>query len=326
MKFDGLKDFLLNQMRMSHIYQPVMIRRLLLTGGSSSIGDIAVDILNLDQSQVEYYEAIVKNMVGRVLVSRDVAVRVGKTFTLEDADSLSQEEVAELIQICELKIAEYQELRGASLWAHRSKSAGYISGTIRYEVLKAAGFHCELCGISADKKALEVDHIVPRNKGGSDALHNLQALCFSCNAMKRDRDSTDFRAVNATYKHREEGCIFCHLPSERIIAENELAVAIRDGFPVTPLHTLVIPKRHLKTYFDMSHSEHKACNSLLMELRTEIESQDSEVSGFNIGMNAGEAAGQTVFHCHIHLIPRRSGDVESPRGGVRHVIPGKGHY
>lgn len=121
-------------------------------------------------------------------------------------------------------------------------------------------------------------------------------------------------------------CIFCNLQSDRIVAENELAVAIRDGFPVTSLHSLVIPKRHLKTYFDLSQSELKACNTLLQELRTSIARDDPTVDGFNIGMNAGEAAGQTVFHCHIHLMPRRFGDVENPKGGVRHLIPGKGYY
>lgn len=99
----------------------------------------------------------------------------------------------------------------------------------------------------------------------------------------------------------------------------------KDGFPVTPLHTLVIPKRHLATYFDLSQFELKACDSLLHEVKAAIQAADPTVEGFNIGMNCGEAAGQTVFHCHVHLIPRRIGDVDQPRGGVRHLIPGKGH-
>lgn len=121
-------------------------------------------------------------------------------------------------------------------------------------------------------------------------------------------------------------CLFCDIPKERVIAENTLAYAIRDGFPVTPLHTLIIPKRHATTYFDLLEEEILACNELTKELRASILSEDQTVDGFNIGMNAGESAGQTVFHCHIHLIPRRLGDVENPRGGVRHLIPGKGYY
>ena len=121
-------------------------------------------------------------------------------------------------------------------------------------------------------------------------------------------------------------CLFCEIPPERVIASNELAFAIRDGFPVTPFHSLVIPKSHKIDYFSLSKDELLACDQLLRSLKDEIQLADSEVTGFNIGLNAGESAGQTVFHCHFHLIPRRSGDVNDPKGGVRHVIPGKGHY
>jgi diadenosine tetraphosphate (Ap4A) HIT family hydrolase len=121
-------------------------------------------------------------------------------------------------------------------------------------------------------------------------------------------------------------CLFCSLPPERVIAQNELAFAIRDGFPVTALHTLVIPKRHVEDYFGLTSEELLACDSLLRSLKSDIARTDPMVVAFNIGMNAGRAAGQTIFHCHIHLIPRREGDVENPRGGVRHVIPGKGFY
>lgn len=121
-------------------------------------------------------------------------------------------------------------------------------------------------------------------------------------------------------------CLFCAMPSERVIAESELAYAIRDGFPVTPLHTLVIPKRHAADFFEMTEAEIEACNGLMRELKDAIKAEDTAVAGFNIGMNVGPVAGQTIFHSHIHLIPRRPGDVENPRGGVRHLIPGKGFY
>lgn len=121
-------------------------------------------------------------------------------------------------------------------------------------------------------------------------------------------------------------CLFCNIESERVISENDLAYAIRDGFPVTHLHTLIIPKRHAINYFDMTEEEILATNELIRQMKENIEKSDSSVDGFNIGINAGESAGQTIFHCHIHLIPRRSGDTENPRGGVRHIIPGKGYY
>ncbi len=121
-------------------------------------------------------------------------------------------------------------------------------------------------------------------------------------------------------------CLFCSIPPERVIAENELSYAIRDGFPVTDGHILVIPKRHVVDYFALSSEELLACDALLRRMWQEIEESDPLVKGFNIGVNAGATAGQTVFHCHIHLIPRRSGDVENPRGGVRGVIPDKRLY
>ena len=121
-------------------------------------------------------------------------------------------------------------------------------------------------------------------------------------------------------------CLFCEIDNTRIISENDLAYAIRDGFPVTEYHTLIIPKRHAETYFDMTSDEKRACDELLHLIKNEILSDDKDVTGFNIGMNAGASAGQTIFHSHIHLIPRRDGDVEQPRGGVRGVIPNKQKY
>ena len=123
-----------------------------------------------------------------------------------------------------------------------------------------------------------------------------------------------------------KNCLFCNIPKERVVAENELAYAICDGFPVTEHHTLVIPKRHAEEYFALTQDELLACNELLHSERKDILKNDQTVEGFNIGMNSGEVAGQTVFHCHIHLIPRRKGDVPDPKGGVRHLIPGKGFY
>ncbi len=123
-----------------------------------------------------------------------------------------------------------------------------------------------------------------------------------------------------------ESCLFCPMPPERTIAKNELAYAIRDGFPVTRLHTLVIPRRHVVDYFGLTKDELMACHDLIHRVREMVLSEDATVAGFNIGVNTGAAAGQTILHCHFHLIPRRSGDVENPRGGVRNVIPGMGDY
>jgi diadenosine tetraphosphate (Ap4A) HIT family hydrolase len=128
---------------------------------------------------------------------------------------------------------------------------------------------------------------------------------------------------------KSDNCLFCEIQKKdvnRIISENKLAYAIRDGFPVTQSHTLFIPKRHTLDYFGLTKDEVLAINTLMTEQRDLLLSMDASIGGFNIGMNCGEIAGQSVWHCHVHLIPRRIGDVEFPKGGVRNVIPNKGNY
>jgi diadenosine tetraphosphate (Ap4A) HIT family hydrolase len=127
------------------------------------------------------------------------------------------------------------------------------------------------------------------------------------------------------YDARAEGCRFCQVVAAPV-GSNALAYAIRDGNPVTPLHTLIIPKRHVESFFDLHSAERNAILTLLDEMRSEIQRKDDTVAGFNIGVNDGEAAGQSVPHVHVHLIPRRRGDVENSRGGVRGVIPRKASY
>ncbi len=198
-------------MRMSHIYQPVMLMRLLENNGKCHEVDIAKDLVSHDQSQIEYYTKITNNMVGKVLRNHRVVSRNRDTkeYSLADYESMTLLERKHLIELCRQRLIKFTEDRGKTVFDHRRRTSGYVSGTIKYEILKRARFCCELCGISAYKKALEVDHIIPRSHGGSDDKSNFQALCYSCNAMKRDRDDTDFRDVRASYEYREEGCLFC---------------------------------------------------------------------------------------------------------------------
>ena len=121
-------------------------------------------------------------------------------------------------------------------------------------------------------------------------------------------------------------CLFCDSKKSGIAHENDLAYASYDSYPVSDHHCLIIPKRHIKDYFDMTNDELIACNDLIQIVKNEILSKDINVKGFNIGANAGKIAGQSIMHCHIHLIPRREGDVDNPQGGVRSVIPNKQHY
>ena len=121
-------------------------------------------------------------------------------------------------------------------------------------------------------------------------------------------------------------CLFCITKNDDIIEENQFAYATFDPYPVSNKHSLIIPKRHVKEYFELSEEEIIGCNQLIKKIKIKVENNDKTVKGFNIGINSGKVAGQSIMHCHIHLIPRRDGDVENPQGGVRGVIPSKQHY
>ena len=110
------------------------------------------------------------------------------------------------------------------------------------------------------------------------------------------------------------------------IDENDLFFAVRDGYPVTALHTLIIPKRHILSFFELNEIEQGELFSFLEKQKKSIVNEDTSVSAFNIGINDGPDAGRSVDHLHIHLIPRRKGDMDNPRGGVRGVIPEKQKY
>lgn len=122
---------------------------------------------------------------------------------------------------------------------------------------------------------------------------------------------------------RGMSCVFCALTD--YLAENELAYAVYDKYPVNPGHVLIIPKRHMAEYFELNTDEESAIWSLLREAKAKVE-RIHRPDGWNIGINNGKAAGQTVFHLHVHLIPRYAGDVEAPEGGVRGVIPSRQKY
>jgi diadenosine tetraphosphate (Ap4A) HIT family hydrolase/5-methylcytosine-specific restriction endonuclease McrA len=267
-------------------------------------------------------------MVGKVLRDNGITERDKEAHSLKEFQQLTQDEIEELINLCRDKLIEFEDKRGDKVWEHRATDREAISGSIRYEVLKRASRRCENCGVSVDERPIDVDHIVPRSVGGANDISNYQALCYVCNTNKGNRDQTNFSELEKTYSVRKEGCLFCdiQIDKKRVIEENTLAFVIRDAFAVTDHHTLIIPKRHTLDYFSLYQPEINAINQLIHSQKEKLNKLDKSIQGYNIGMNSGEVAGQTVFHCHIHLIPRRKNDVANPRGGVRNVIPGKGSY
>lgn len=136
----------------------------------------------------------------------------------------------------------------------------------------------------------------------------------------------EYRHFNQVQPKKENDCCFCQLDADReIISETATAVAFYDKFPVSKGHVLIIPKRHTANYFDLTIHQQRALWLLVNRCKTIIQKKHNP-DGFNVGININEAAGQTVMHVHVHLIPRYNGDVEEPRGGVRGVVPGKREY
>ena len=121
-------------------------------------------------------------------------------------------------------------------------------------------------------------------------------------------------------------CLFCNINNKDLVFDNEFAFASFDSYPVSKYHSLIVPKRHILDYFELTNDELLACNDLIKKIKKKIQKEDKTVDGFNIGTNSGVVAGQSIMHCHLHLIPRRKGDVDNPQGGVRGVIPSKQHY
>jgi ATP adenylyltransferase len=266
--YQNLLQFLQRRMRMSDIYQPLMIRTLLQNNGSATTRQIAAAFLAEDQSQLEYYETIISRMPGPVLRRHGVVAREGDGYRLTpEFGDLSAAEAVMLMRVCDQALADYMQKRGARIWEHRNEGLGRVPGKERYDTLKRAGFRCELCGVPADERAIDVDHILPRKHGGTDAPENLQALCWLCNTNKGAGDATDFRGVRDRYTIREVACLFCSIEEPKVVASNSLAIAIRDSFPVTAHHTLVLPRRHVMGWFDLYRPERTADERLLDDQR-----------------------------------------------------------
>ncbi len=131
-------------------------------------------------------------------------------------------------------------------------------------------------------------------------------------------------ATQEMKRNPNDPCLFCKDP-RGVSIQHELAFSARDTYPTSPGHTLVIPRRHVASFFDLTAEEVAACMHLIKEEKRLID-EEFKPDGYNIGVNVGQVAGQSIFHVHIHIIPRYQGDVEKPQGGVRHVIPHKAHY
>ena len=179
-------------MRMSHIYQPLVIRSLLEAGGSATVRQLAGEFQRLNEPQLRRMEQRIRTMPLTVLRKHGVVSVDGDLVRL-NVGALTFEQRSELEALCNQKIGTFLASRGIAVWDFDLIETDPVGESTRYLVLRDANGKCALCGKSKDEEPLEVDHIVPRSKGGTNDKGNLQALCRTCNRGKSNRDDTDFR-------------------------------------------------------------------------------------------------------------------------------------
>ena len=262
---DELIGFIDNKMRMSHIYQPLLIQSLVESGGQATLRELAVKFLSEEEAEIQEMMKTIKTMPVHVLSAKN---KNRKKPIVEEKDGVVRllakpadlKERAEILGACARKLHEYVARRGEGIWNHKwlNSPAG---GSMRLRVLEAGGRRCAICGATHKDRLLDVDHIIPRSKGGPSTFENLQVLCSKCNRAKGNRSERDFRVAEPVAG--EENCQACSLPTlTEFVAENDLARAVW-GDQVNGRELWILPKRHLASYIDLASQEVLAMHDVL---------------------------------------------------------------
>ena len=307
---------------MTGIYQPAVIKFLIKNDGKASLREIAKYLASIDEEIIAYYMQRLKVYPKEVLQKHGVAkIEKGSdSFEVIDGLKIEEKEKQEIEVICDDKIGNWI---ADNVDVERT-SSGW--GKIRHQMISDHRF-CALCGLTPDDGVkLDIDHIIPKSKGGGNERENLQVLCHKCNRGKNNHLLNSALEAKELHRKVDSTCVFCNISKERIAFENEYFWGIWDSYPVTEFHLLVVPKRHVETTVELTQQEWAFLHESFSQGRSIVSSKDKSVEGYNVGFNVGESAGQTVMHAHFHIIPRRKGDVENPRGGIRGVIPDKKLY
>lgn len=301
MDYDGLSHFIRKEMRMTHIYQPVMIRTLLEADGNrATADDIARNIVSVDPVLLEYYKGRVKVWPHKTLLQHKiVSHKRGGVYALRLDRPLTRKEREKLAEMCVLRLQEFID-KDPAVKRMRALNDGPIPGSMRFDVLARSKGVCVGCGAKSSEARLHVDHIIPRSRNGRTILENLQALCGPCNTAKRDRDETDFLKWQKRLQFRHPKCAMCSSsPAEPPIMDNGIARAIRmgvikgggssdtaprpgpqedegeggsvaaatkeEGGPI-----LIHPKRHVSTLIDMMPAERSMCLNLVDSILADL--------------------------------------------------------
>lgn len=293
--------FLDQKMSMSHIYQPVMLKTLLAREGVASRRDIAAAFLAEDQSQLEYYDEIVKRYPTQTLKRHGIIEHGRGRYSLRDIFlAIDAGERATLIALCDAKLADFVERRQQMIWKHRSQNFDPVPGSIRWQILRRAMGRCEACGISAVERALHVDHIIPRSWGGSNDISNFQALCSTCNVQKLNGDATDFRGAAEALTRRALDCPLCDPHPAQIAEENALALAVPVAGEVGCFD--IAPKRHGAGYFSLFQPELNAIRALELALADKASSWGLDGRTASISIVAPAQADHCVMRCQFERV------------------------
>ena len=291
LRSDEVMEFVGHRMRMSHVYQPLMIRALVEAGGSASIRQLANQFLAKDDGQIRYYERIIRRYPVPVLKRHRIVTMNDGTVSLNIQD-LDDQSRTQLKDICDQKIGEFMTARGNGIFR---LSGSPVSSTTRLRILEDSGGRCALCGVTNKEMAMDVDHIKPRSRGGSNERSNLQALCTRCNRSKRDRSEINYAELFLAQKN---GCYYCS-GEVRDSAVGKIGTVFATAGSTGKGDITVAPFHHANGYLRMSEAEHKDTAKLIRQLaidRTEL------ASGFSVSavVNPGEPA---TSHAVIRLIP-----------------------
>ena len=280
-------------MRMTRIYQPIMLKTILESDkNEATVEEIARRFLNEDSPQLEYYKKITKRWPHDTLVKKRKILEYDHgTYRLKTS-GLTAKQKERLKELCDLRHNEFLD-KDPRIKRFKELDKRSKSGSLRYDVLAKSKGVCVACGAYSTVTPLHVDHIIPYSLGGKTELENLQALCEKCNTQKRDRDDTDFLWWHKKLEFRKNGCGQC---SPRLEGENELAFWSYFEKSTTKSHAVVAPTRHVG-YNEMIPAEKTMCLDLIDEVKSEVCDDDSEVSGFDIKFNT------SVDHCRIHVVP-----------------------
>ena len=276
-----LVDFIEKKMRMSHIYQPLLIQSLVESGGQATLRELAVKFLSEEEAEIQEMMKTIKKMPVHVLSAKN---KSRKKPIVEEKDGVVRllakpadlKERAEILGACAQRLHDYVAKRGEGIWDHKWLDSP-TGGSMRFKVLEAGGRRCALCGITSKDRALDVDHIVPHSKGGPSTFENLQILCSKCNRAKGNRSQTDFRAAEPNAPGYAD-CKLCKLPPlADFPSENDLARAVWATTEGTKaIH--ILPKRHVTRYLDLTSHEVLAMHDLLRIALPSISKYEKSVS------------------------------------------------